>query len=67
MKMRGTSQTFAAETPHRRQQLSHERVVATLRLRIKTLEARNRDLAEQLEATYGRLAVKSKMGALLHT
>jgi hypothetical protein len=31
--------------------------VATLRLRIKTLEDSNRELKEQLEAVYGRLAV----------
>ena len=37
--------------------LSHERVVATLRLRIKTLEEINRELREQLEIAYGRLVV----------
>jgi hypothetical protein len=57
MKMRSTSSAAAGESPHRRQQLSHERVVATLRLRIKTLEERNRELTEQLEAAYGRLVV----------
>src|SRR5450432_1664789 len=34
-----------------------ERVVATLRLRIRTLEEVNRELKEQLETAYGRLAV----------
>jgi Family of unknown function (DUF6262) len=57
MKMRSTSSAAVGESPHRRQQLSHERVVATLRLRIKTLEERNRELTEQLEAAYGRLVV----------
>jgi hypothetical protein len=46
-----------AEVPQQRQRLSHERVVATLRLRIRTLEESNRELTEQLEAAYGRLAV----------
>ena len=31
--------------------------MATLRLRIRTLEEINRELKEQLEAAYGRLAV----------
>lgn len=35
------------------------------RLRVKTLEARNRELTEQLEAAYGRLAVvQPKLGSL---
>jgi hypothetical protein len=45
--------------------LSHERIVATLRLRIKTLEDRNRELTEQLEAAYGRLAVAQLKPGLL--
>ena len=57
VKMRHTSAAADGERPYRRQQLSHERVVATLRLRIRTLEERNRELTEQLEATYGRLVV----------
>jgi hypothetical protein len=52
--------------PYRRQLLSHERVVATLRLRIKTLEERNRELTEQLEAAYGRLVVVQPKLGLLH-
>jgi hypothetical protein len=55
--MRCTSPAAAGESPRRRQQLSHERIVATLRLRIKTPEDRNRELTEQLEAAYGKLAV----------
>jgi len=39
-----------------RRQLSHERVVATLRLRIRSLEESNRELKQQLETAYGRLA-----------
>jgi hypothetical protein len=64
MKMRCTSPAAPGESPHRRQQLSHERIVATLRLRIKTLEDRNRELTEQLEVAYGRLAVAQvKLGS----
>jgi hypothetical protein len=55
VKMRHTSPAIAGESSYRRQQISHERVVATLRLRVKTLEERNRELTDQLEAAYGRL------------
>lgn len=57
MKLRQATPSAAVETPQHRQRLSHERVVATLRLRIKSLEQSNRDLKAQLEAAYGRLAV----------
>ncbi len=57
MKARTASSTVAGEVPQHRQRLSQERVVATLRLRIKTLEDANRELRDQLEAVYGRLAV----------
>jgi hypothetical protein len=57
MKTRTTSPAVVGELTQHRQRLSQERLVATLRLRIKTLEDRNRELAEQLEAAYGRLAV----------
>jgi Family of unknown function (DUF6262) len=56
IKMRHASPAAAGESPHRRQQVSHERVLATLRLRIKTLEGLNRELTDRLEAAYGRLA-----------
>ncbi len=59
MKLRHTSPAAAGETPQRRQRLSHERVVATLRLRIKMLEETNRDLSEKLETAYGKLALPS--------
>jgi PadR family transcriptional regulator, regulatory protein PadR len=36
--------------------LSGQSVIATLRLRIKTLEAKNRELTEQLEHAYGMIA-----------
>ena len=57
MKARTISPAVAGETPLSRQRHSHERIVATLRLRIKSLEDGNRELKEQLEAAYGRLAV----------
>jgi len=69
MKARTTSPAVAGETLQSRQRLSQERIVATLRLRIKTLEDRNRELKEQLEAVYGRLAVaapKAKPARRLH-
>jgi hypothetical protein len=55
MKARTTSPAVAVEAPQYRQRLSHERVVATLRLRIRALEEINRELKEQLEAAYGML------------
>jgi hypothetical protein len=64
MKARNTSPAVGGEVPQHRLRLSHERVVATLRLRIRTLEEINRELKEQLEATYGRLAiVQTKLGS----
>ena len=57
VKIRNTSPLFAGENLKQRQRLSHERVVATLRLRIRTLEEFNRELKEQLEAAYGMLAI----------
>jgi hypothetical protein len=57
MKERHASPAASGENPQHRQQLSHERVVATLRLRIKTLEESNRSLSDELEAAYGRLAI----------
>ena len=66
MKARTTSPAVAVEAPQYRQRLSHERIVATLRLRIKTLESVNRELREQLEAAYGRLAVVQTEAGFLH-
>jgi hypothetical protein len=63
VKNRNTSPVAAGENLQHRQRLSHERVVATLRLRIRALEVVNRDLKEQLEAAYGRLVVvQPKLG-----
>jgi hypothetical protein len=64
VKIRTTSPVAAGENLQHRQRLSHERVVATLRLRIRTLEEINRELKEQLEAAFGRLAVvQPKLGS----
>ena len=52
----GVSRT-TGQSPSPRQQISHERIVATLRLRIRSLEESNRELKQQLEIAYGRLAV----------
>ena len=57
MKARRASLAASGENPQHRQRLSHERVVATLRLRIKTLVKSNRSLSDELEAAYGRLAI----------
>jgi cell division inhibitor SulA len=68
VKIRNTFPVAAVENLQHRQRLSHERVVATLRLRIRTLEENNRELKEQLEAAYGRLAVvQLKLGSLHQT
>ena len=65
VKIRNISPVAAGENLQHRQRLSHERVVATLRLRIRALEEINRELKEQLEAAYGRLAVlQPKLGSL---
>ena len=60
------SPIVAGEVPQHRQRLSQERVVATLRLRIRTLEVINRELKEQLEAVYGELAVVQPKPGSLH-
>jgi len=68
MKIRTTSPVAAGENLQDRQRLSHERVVATLRLRIRALEEINRELKEQLETAYGRLAVaQPKLGSIQQT
>jgi Family of unknown function (DUF6262) len=46
---------FASATQDR-ERLSRQNIVATLRLRIKTLEERNRELTELLERAYGVIA-----------
>ena len=63
VKMRHTLPTAAGESSQHRRQRSHEHLLATLRLRIRTLEETNREITEQLELAYGKLAVpQSKRG-----
>ena len=57
VKLRQTAARATPESAPSRQQLSHERIVATLRFRIRTLEEANRELKKRLEAAYGLLAV----------
>jgi hypothetical protein len=57
MSLRTISPAAAGKNGRYRQQLSHERVVETLRSRIRTLEQTNRELKEQIETVYGRLSV----------
>jgi hypothetical protein len=46
-----------------RERLSRQNIVATLRLRIKTLEEKNRELTGLLELVCGELALASKKNA----
>jgi hypothetical protein len=46
----------AVSTAQGRERLSRLSITATLRLRIKTLEERNRELTELLERAYGVIA-----------
>jgi hypothetical protein len=58
LKLRQRSARVNCGSEPSRQQLSHERIVATLRLRVRNLEESNRELKQQLETAYGRLAVE---------
>ncbi len=59
LKLRQRSRRVSCEKNEpSRQQLSHERIVATLRQRVRSLEDSNRELKQQLEIAYGRLAVE---------
>jgi hypothetical protein len=55
---RATSHRVApsASAAQDRERLSRQNIVATLRLRIKTLEERNSELTELLERAYGVIA-----------
>jgi hypothetical protein len=46
-----------------RERLSRQNIVATLRLRIKMLEEKNRELTELLELVYGELALAREKNA----
>jgi hypothetical protein len=43
--------------------VSRKSIIATLRLRIKRLEERNRELTERLERAYGVIAEMSQVGS----
>jgi len=59
MKLRHPSTAHAENNVCGRRLLSQERVIATLRQRIKALEEKNRDLTEQVEIAYGKLSTQS--------
>jgi hypothetical protein len=46
-----------------RERLSRQNIVATLRLRIETLEEKNRELTTLLELAYGKLALAREKNA----
>jgi len=46
-----------------RERLSRQNIVATLRLRIKTLEEKNRERTTLLELAYGKLALPQEKNA----
>ena len=56
MNLRRVPKTPVENDARGRRLLSQERVIATLRLRIKELEEKNLSLTEQLELVYGKLA-----------
>lgn len=51
------------DSPPDRQRLSKQNIVATLRLRIKTLEEKNRELSGLLELVYGEPASAREQNA----
>ena len=58
MRLRGVLKTPVDSETNGRRIISQERVIATLRSRIKQLEVRNGELKEQLERAYGLLAIR---------
>ena len=58
MRLRSVPKTPVENESKDRRSLSQDRVIATLRLRIKQLEAKNDELNERLELAYGELAVR---------
>lgn len=58
MKLRSVPKTPVDNDTNGRRLISQERVIATLRLRIKQLEVRNGELKEQLERAYGLLSIQ---------
>lgn len=51
-----TRPSFTDTEAQKREQASRQNIMTTLRLRIKTLEEKNRELTELLERAYGELA-----------
>ena len=66
LKLRQRPQKNSRETAPARRQLSNERIVAALRLRIRSLEELNRELQATLEIVYGRLACQPPKVRRLH-
>ena len=58
VKLRAVSKTPAHNDTSYRRLISQERVIATLRLRIKQLEEKNGELKEQLERVYGQISTQ---------
>jgi hypothetical protein len=58
MRLRSVPKTPVENESKDRRSRSQDRVIATLRLRIKQLEAKNDELNERLELAYGELAAR---------
>ncbi len=58
MKLRSVPKTPVDNETNGRRLISQERVIATLRLRIKQLEVKIGELKEQLELAYGLLSIR---------
>ncbi len=65
MRSRRTTSRLAppASASQDRERLSRQNIVGTLRLRIKALEEKNRELTTLLELAYGRLALAPEKNA----
>jgi hypothetical protein len=66
MKLRAAPKTLVHNDTNNRRLISQERVIATLRLRIKQLEEHNGELKEQLERVYGQLSTSSMGHSIKH-
>jgi hypothetical protein len=62
MKLRAAPKTPVQNDTNNRRLISQERVIATLRLRIKQLEEKNVELREELERAYGQLSTQPITG-----
>jgi hypothetical protein len=59
-----TQMASPASASQLRERQSRQNIVTTLRLRIKALEERNRELTEQLERAYGVIAQTQISGSV---